>query len=275
MKNYRLTKILFLTIHPGPYKHYDVPEYCGKKSYGKLRSVYVFFPLLLLVISEGYFPMKQARFLLHKPFSFEREHIQVPMPVVELKRLNTQIISLSFSILFTSLTSYTKTIVHPTCYQLLSSVLPVCHRKKRQYFWDDFPQARNSPLMAESVILHAMPQPYAVKYVRPTDLFTNHPAYSPYGALGYRDDEDNDPIQPSFKIAAPKQGIFLLQTMVVSTHIATTTQTQTAGTTVTHILPCIPLSGVKGCLCNPSVYLTSSSTDSSTSTFSSSSSSAD
>ncbi|XP_065567790.1 uncharacterized protein LOC136031853 isoform X2 [Artemia franciscana] len=219
-----------------------------------LRSAYVFFPLLLLVITEGYFPVKQPRFLLHKLFNFGIGHVQVPVPVGELKRYT--------KILLSSLTAYTTTTVHPTCFQLLSSSLPVCHRKKRQYFWDDIPQARNSPFMAEPAELHAMPQPYAVQYFRPVELFTNQPAYNQYGALGYRDYEESEPIQPSIKAPAPAEGRFLLQRTIVSTHITTTTQTHTAGRTVTNILPCIPLSGVSGCLCNPSVYPAASSTGS-------------
>ncbi|XP_065584648.1 uncharacterized protein LOC136043681 isoform X2 [Artemia franciscana] len=150
----------------------------------------------------------------------------------------------------------TTTTIHPTCFQLLSSSLPVCQRKKRQYIWEYDSNIRTSPFWAKAVQFNVLPHLYAEQYIRPNELFENEELlpYQQYEAIEHPANEDSNLIESSIKTPATAEGRFFLTKTIVSPLIRIATVTETAGITMTNILACYPLSGVSGPLCNPSVY---------------------
>ena len=109
----------------------------------RLRSAYVFVLLLLLVLSEGHFPIPREQRLFF------------PNPI---RRLT--------NIVLTSFTLTTTETVNPTCFQLLNERIPVCQRKKRQIFWDGQSLGRNFGYRANFGGLHTLPYPFALQYSR-------------------------------------------------------------------------------------------------------------
>ncbi|XP_065574155.1 uncharacterized protein LOC136036092 isoform X2 [Artemia franciscana] len=184
----------------------------------RLRSAYVFVLLLLLVLSEGHFPIAREQRLFF------------PNPI---RRLT--------NIVLTSFTLTTTETVNPTCFQLLNERIPVCQRKKRQIFWDSQSLGRNFGYRANFGELHTLPYPFALQYSRPVELF--------------EDNQDNNLIEPSIKAPAAAEGRFFLNrpTVTITTEVTTITVSQMAGATVTNILPCFPPTGLSKPLCNPPV----------------------
>ncbi|XP_065568724.1 salivary glue protein Sgs-3-like [Artemia franciscana] len=198
-----------------------------------LRSVCVFLPLLFLVLTKGYYPVRDQQFLLG-----------------DLFRRKT-------NIFLKSLTTTTTAIVYSTCVQLLAKEIPVCQRKKRQSFWDDPSKVENFQYGRKSAEFYTIPFPLVFQYIRPIQSFANLVSYAPYAQRKYEDYEETDHIKPSIKAPGTVEGRFYFkkESITRTTRIITVTVTQMARVTVTNIFPCFPPSGVSEPFCSPSVFL--------------------